>query len=158
MSVCLCVGVSVSQRFSLSQTDTNCITNFYLCMEDPSFKEKKLYTKTTFALNFVLAIAIGRRQSPSKLFDWGSVIGPTLALENSNNFICNPRFWTYYTILNTLTMKLFTFCGSSWPRPACQEEPEELESWNFERMFIPPYVSYAMCHVSRVMCHNRMFL
>ena len=32
-------------------------------------------------------------------------------------------------------------------------KPEELESWNFERMFIPHYVSSVTCHVSLVTCH-----
>jgi hypothetical protein len=27
-------------------------------------------------------------------------------------------------------------------------KPEELGSWNFERMFIPHYVSYVMCRMS----------
>ena len=30
-------------------------------MENPSFKEKKLYTKTLFALNFVLAMVVSER-------------------------------------------------------------------------------------------------
>ena len=32
---------------------------------------------------------------------------------------------------------------------------EELESWNFERMFIPHYVSCVMCHVSPVTCQQK---
>ena len=31
--------------------------------------------------------------------------------------------------------------------------PEELGSWNFERMFFPHYASCLTCHVSCVMCH-----
>ena len=31
-------------------------------------------------------------------------------------------------------------------------KPEELGSWNFERMFIQHYVSCAMCHMSGVTC------
>ena len=32
-------------------------------------------------------------------------------------------------------------------------KPEELESWNFESMFIVHFVSYVMCHMSPVTCH-----
>ena len=32
-------------------------------------------------------------------------------------------------------------------------KPEELESWNFERIFIPHYVSCVMLHMSCVTCH-----
>ena len=32
-------------------------------------------------------------------------------------------------------------------------KPEELESWSFERMFIPHYVSCVTCHESHVTCH-----
>ena len=32
-------------------------------------------------------------------------------------------------------------------------KPKELGSQNFERMFIPHYVSCVMCHMSHVMCH-----
>ena len=32
-------------------------------------------------------------------------------------------------------------------------KPEELENWNFERMFISHYVWYVMCDVSFVTCH-----
>ena len=48
--------------------------------------------------------------------------------------------------------------------PLSIPKPEELRSWNFERMFTPHHVSDVMflmsrvtCHVSGVMCHMSLF-
>ena len=32
-------------------------------------------------------------------------------------------------------------------------KPYEIETWNFERRFTSPYLSFVMCHVSCVICH-----
>jgi len=74
VSVCLCVCVSVSQthrhtdtqkhRHTDSQTDTNCITinnKFLLVYGQSKILRKKLYAKTLFAPNFVLAMVVSER-------------------------------------------------------------------------------------------------
>ena len=38
-----------------------------------------------------------------------------------------------------------------------QTKPEELESWYFERMFIPHYVSHVKCHLSPVICNFYLY-
>ena len=64
--MCLFVCVSVCQTHRHTDTQPHrrtqitlqSITNFYLCMENTSYGEKKLYTKTLFALNFVLEMVV----------------------------------------------------------------------------------------------------
>ena len=75
MCRCVCVSDSLTHKHTDTEThrhrDTpthrrtqialQSITNFYLCLENPKFKEKKLYAKTLFALNFVLEMFISER-------------------------------------------------------------------------------------------------
>ena len=87
--VCLCVCVSVSQKHRHTDTQPHrqtqialqSITNFYLCIENPSFKEeKKLYTKTLFAPNFVVEMVVSEK---------------VLERQFQGHFESGPKSWTY---------------------------------------------------------------
>ena len=55
--------------------------------------------------------------------------------------------------ISLVTDSLIKSAFSSYSLNIRNHKPEELGSWNCERMFIPHNMSYVKCHVSRVTCH-----